>query len=63
MKVEFTHTQKMGASKYGPYYGIDDVITIYKEGLIDRDEARFMLGCITKHSYLMSPPIPLVVPK
>lgn len=39
--------------KHGPFYGLDDVIKIYKEGLIDKYEARFMLGCITKHSWLM----------
>lgn len=50
MKIEIIKTDKkqIGASKYGPYFNIEDVILLYDKKLINKKEARYMLSCITK---------------
>ncbi len=53
MKIQFIHKKEIGASKFGPYYTIENVLELYEKELIDKREARFMLGCITKHSFLL----------
>lgn len=52
MKVEFIKKNEIGASKYGPYFTIDDVLKLYDEELIDKHEARTMLSYITKVGWL-----------
>lgn len=53
MKIEFLHKKEIGASKYGPYFTIEDVLILYRESLIDRHEARTMISYITKIGWLM----------
>ena len=57
MKIELIKKTEIGNSKINLYYTIEDVITLYDKQLIDRTEARFMISCITKHSYLMEQPM------
>ena len=50
MRIEFLQKKDMPQS---PYFTIEDVLTLYREELIDKHEARSMLSYITKIGWLL----------
>lgn len=50
MKIEFTQKKD---TPQGPYLTIEEVLTLYREEIIDKHEARAMISYITKIGWLL----------